>query len=375
MIQRTLQKAITDHFWQQKIVIIYGPRQAGKTTLVKQILSEHPVKSLYLNCDEPDINAALTNRTSTELRSLVGTAKLIVLDEAQTVHNIGLSLKLLVDTYPDLQIIATGSSSFELSNSVKEPLTGRAREFLLLPFSFSELAGATSPLEANRLLSERLVYGSYPEVVNADMTAKPEIISHLASSYLYRDILDLTRIKNPDVLDRLLKALALQIGSEVSFNELSGLLGVDKRTIEHYVELLEKGFILFRIGPLSRNLRKELGKMRKIYFYDLGIRNALIRNLNPLDLRNDVGALWENYLMVERLKNNMLHSRQNNSYFWRTYDQKEIDLVEESEGLMHGFEFKYKQTSYRPPKNFLQAYPGSTIELITRDDYQDFVMN
>ena len=283
--------------------------------------------------------------TSTELRALIGSRTLVVIDEAQRVRNIGLTLKLLVDAYANLQIIATGSSSFELSNHIAEPLTGRKVEFHLYPLAVAELLTQETPLESARLLERRLRYGAYPGVVTSDDPA--ETILELANSYLFRDALEYQAVKNPDLLRRLLQALALQIGSEVSYNELAQLIGIDRATIERYVALLEKAFIIFHLPPFSRNLRKELARLRKVYFYDLGIRNTLINNFNPLALRNDIGALWENFFISERLKFNHNRRRHVNPYFWRTYDRAELDYLEEAEGQLLGFECKWTATRWR----------------------------
>jgi len=368
---RAIQPAIEAALFKGKIVVIYGARQVGKTTLVKKILDRHPDRALYLNCDEPDTRDALTNRTSTELAALMGRRSLIVIDEAQRVRDIGLALKLLVDNFPDLQIIATGSSSFELSNTISEPLTGRKIEFHLHPLSVAELLTQETALEATRLLERRLRYGMYPGVILADDPV--ETVVEIATSYLYRDVLEHQSVKGPDVLRRLLQALALQVGNEVSYNELSTLFGIDRATVERYVALLEKAFIIFHLPPFSRNLRKELAKLRKVYFYDLGIRNALINNFNPLDLRNDRGALWENFFISERMKFNRNQRRHVNTYFWRTYDRAELDYLEEEGGRLVGFECKWAAAQWRPPAAFTAAYAESQVHLVNRANYLEFL--
>ena len=286
---RTMQPHIEANLYKGKAIIIYGARQVGKTTLCRSIMQHHASDSLYLNCDEPDIRQMLTHKTSTELKAMLGSKSLIVIDEAQRVKDIGLTLKLIIDNYPEIQVIATGSSSFDLSNETKEPLTGRKLEYYLYPLAIAELLEQENRIETQRLLETRLIYGTYPGVVNADEPAST--IAEIASSYLYRDILEVQTVKNPDQLHRLLQALALQVGGEVSYNELGRLLSLDRATIARYVSLLEQAYVIFHLPPFSRNLRKELGKQRKIYFYDLGVRNALINNFNPLSLRQDVSAL------------------------------------------------------------------------------------
>lgn len=373
MIQypRAIQGAVEAALFRGKVVVIYGARQVGKTTLVKEILTRYPERGLYLNCDEPDIRDALTHRTSTELRALMGRRTLVVIDEAQRVRDIGLALKLLVDNFADLQVIATGSSSFELSNTINEPLTGRKTEFWLFPLSVAELSEHETPLEASRLLERHLRYGMYPHVVTADNPV--ETVLEIATSYLYRDVLEYQSVKGPEFLRRLLQALALQIGNEVSYNELASLLQIDRTTVERYIALLEKAFIIFHLPPFSRNLRKELSKLRKVYFYDLGIRNALINNFNALELRPDTGALWENFFVAERLKYNHNRRRWVNTYFWRTYDGPELDYLEEADGYLTAFECKWTASRWRPPELFTTTYPQSETHLVNRANYLDFL--
>ncbi len=352
---------------------MYGARRVGKTTLAKEILKKHGDEKGYFNCEEPDINAALTNKTSTELKKLIGSRKLVVLDEAQKVKDIGLTLKLLVDTFPEIQVIATGSSSFDLANSTSEPLTGRAFEFRLFPFSIEELEQKYSKQEIERLLETFLRFGTYPEIIEADSGFAQELITDITKNYLYKDILEFERLKNPDLVLKLLQALALQLGSEVSYTELANLLGVDKVTIERYIQILEKAFVIFRVTPLSRNLRNELTKTRKIYFCDLGIRNSLINNFNEVQLRTDIGALWENFCIVERMKFNIARKRTPNCYFWRTYDQKELDYLEEEGGEFKVFEFKWRNSKFIFPKDFKEAYRKFDFKLIRRDNFWDLL--
>lgn len=373
IIKRTIQNAIKKSLFKGKVVIIYGSRQVGKTTLVKEILKNYPKNSEYYNCDEIDIRQALTDKTSTELKTFFAGKKLAILDEAQRIKNIGLTLKIIADNFPDIQIIATGSSSFDLSNEISEPLTGRKLEFYLYPFSLQELKNVYSKLELKRLLERRIIYGMYPEVVLNESNAKTNLKT-LVSSYTYKDILQYQKIKSPEVLEKLLQALALQVGNEVSYNELAGLVGVDKNTVSNYVQILEKAFIIFRLSPFSRNLRNELKKLRKIYFYDTGIRNALINNLNPMDLRQDAGCLWENFVINERVKENSNNSFDKNIYFWRSRQGQEIDYIEEEAGKLDAFEIKWKEDKFKKPTIFLDHYSNSKISLINKNNFEKFIL-
>lgn len=375
LITRIIQEKVEKALFKGKIVIIYGPRQVGKTTIVKQIKEKYSDDTAYFNCDEPDIRESLTNKTSTELREFLNLdrKKLIVLDEAQRVKNIGITLKLIVDNFPEIQVIATGSSSFDLANEISEPLTGRKNEFFLYPFSLEELGQIYSEIEMDRLLENRMIFGMYPEIIlNKDDLEKS--LKSLVQSYLYKDVLQYQNIKNPEILGKLLQALALQVGNEVSYNELAGTVGVDKNTIASYIQILEKAFIIFRLNPYSRNLRSEIKKLRKIYFYDNGVRNALINNLNPLNLRQDQGASWENFILSERVKYNNNNALDKNLYFWRTKQKQEIDFLEESNGALSAFELKWQKDKFNIPKAFSDAYPGVKVDLVNRKNYRKFVM-
>jgi len=372
IVERTILKRIERYLFKGKIIAIYGARQVGKTTLVKELIKKFPDDSVYLNCDEPDIRTLLSNKTSTELRFVVGNKKLVVIDEAQRVKDIGVTLKLMVDNFPEKQIVVTGSSSFELTGKIAEPLTGRKIDFILFPFSLEEISQIYSPLEIRRLLPRFLVFGMYPEVVLKPELSR-EILRSIAYSYAFKDIFQLYRIKNPEVLERLLQALALQLGAEVSYNELSGLVGVDKNTVANYIRILEQAFVVFKLSPFSRNLRNELKKLRKVFFYDVGIRNAYINNFNPIDLRDDVGKLWENFVILERMKLLFNHGIHANLYFWRK-NRREIDLIEERNGKLFAYEIKWRKTKVRPPRSFQEAYPNSQFSVITRENFLEFLL-
>lgn len=376
MISRIIQQEIEKNLFKNKVLLLIGARQIGKTTLLKQVLLNCREKSLWLNADESDVKRKLENATtSTQLLQLFGNAKLIVIDEAQQVEGIGLKLKLIIDTNPELQIIATGSSAFELLQKSNEPLTGRKKEYHLYPISFSEMVNHTSLLTEQRLLENRLIYGSYPEVINNPGNEK-EVLKEITNSYLYKDVLRYDGIKKASVIDKLLVALALQVGSEVSYNELAKTIGnINSATVEKYIDLLEKAFVVYKLPALSRNLRNEIKKGKKIYFYDNGIRNAIINNFNPLALRNDKGALWENFLMSERMKKNSYAKHFCNTYFWRTFDQAEVDYIEEYDGALHIFEFKWKSNNKKVPASLLNSYTVNSTFIVDTDNYEGFIGN
>lgn len=372
MISRILLETIKSKLYQGKAIILLGARQTGKTTLLKNLIAPTDAV-LFLNADEMDVQAIFEAPNSSYFKKQFEKYKCVIIDEAQRISDIGLKLKLITDEIPELQLIATGSSAFELANHVNEPLTGRKWEYQLFPLSWNEMVSHHGLMEEKRLLEHRIVFGYYPDVVNASGDEK-EVLKQLTDSYLYKDILMWEQIKKPDKIIKLLQALALQVGNEVSYNELAKIVNLDKETIEKYIILLEQTFIIFRLGALSRNLRKELSRSRKIYFYDNGIRNALIANFQPLSLRSDIGALWENFLISERIKSNNYSGKFYNSYFWRTQDQQEIDFIEEYDGKMHTFEFKWS-TSKSPKlsKTFANAYPDYSYHVVNQDNYTEFI--
>lgn len=375
MYTRNLQSVIQERCFQGKAIILLGARQVGKTTLFKKIIQEQQVDALYLNCDEPQTVAALTKCNLKELQMVIGANKFVVIDEAQKVDNIGLTLKLIVDNMPDVQVIATGSSAFELRNCLNEPLTGRKYEYQMFPLSSKEIYQSSGYIDLKGLLETRLIYGSYPDILNHANDAR-ELLRMLTDSYLYKDILATDNLRKPDVLDKLLRALAFQVGSEVSYNELAQTIGTDSKTVERYIELLEKCYIIFRLHGLSRNLRNELKKAKKIYFYDNGVRNAVIQQFAPLELRNDAGALWENFFISERIKRNHYQQNYCNIYFWRTKSQLEIDYIEEQNGQMTAFEMKWnpKKSNTSIPDAFLKAYDVKETVVITPENYLEYLL-
>lgn len=373
MIERLLKNLIEKRLYRNKAIIVIGPRQVGKTTLLKMLVSDTKNKVLEWNCDEPDVRRRLTEPTSTELKAEIGDADLILIDEAQRIKNIGITLKLLIDNYPEKQVIATGSSAIEMSNSINEPLTGRKYEYVMYPFSCEELFNEFGEQEERRMLERRLIYGSYPEVVN-NSGEERETLTELVGSYLYKDIFSFQDVRKPEIIEQLLQALALQIGSEVSYNELGRLLGLNTATVQRYIDLLEKSYVVFHLRSFSRNVRSELKKSRKIYFYDNGVRNALIGDYKPLALRNDTGALWENYIIAERLKHNTYNTFYGKSYFWRTQQQQEIDYIEDIDGMLHTYEFKWNEGKHpRLTDTFAKAYPDHTYTVVSPENYQSFV--
>jgi predicted AAA+ superfamily ATPase len=373
MISRILVDRLLQKLFKQKAIIVLGPRQVGKTTLLKNLAFD-PHEILWLNADEIDVQQTLSEVSSGSFKALLGKKKIFIIDEAQRIENIGLKLKLITDNLPEIQVIATGSSSFDLANRVNEPLTGRKWEYNLYPLSYQELVEHHGLLTENRLLEHRLVYGYYPEVVS-NPGEEEERLKLICHSYLYKDVLLWERLHKSDKLVRLLQALAHQIGSQVSFNELAEICSMDPKTIEKYVNLLEQAFVIFRLPSFSRNLRNELKSSRKIYFYDNGIRNAIINNFNPIALRSDVGFLWENFLVSERLKFNSYHLLNKNSFFWRTVNQQEIDLIEEYGGQLHAYEFKWNtKKTVRLTKTFQNAYPNSTFDVINPNNLHEFLL-
>ncbi len=373
MIERQIGESILSRFEDPKAIILLGPRQAGKTTLLKALIKGQNRKSLWLNGDYSDIRELFIKPNADKFRAVFGDTEIVVIDEAQRIEDIGLCLKIIVDEIPGVKVIASGSSSFELANKVNEPLTGRKWEYMLYPFSYQEMCNSASILEENRMLEHRLVYGYYPDVVNNPGDSR-EMLTELANSYLYKDILTWERVQKPAALEKLVQALAFQVGNEVSYNELSKVVGLDNETVERYIGFLEKAFIVFPLPSFSRNIRNELNKSRKIYFYDNGLRNAAIQQFSPAGLRSDIGALWENFLISERMKylgNNKLYA---NRFFWRTRSQQKIDYIEESDGMLNAFEFKWSLNKKAfLPKTFQQAYPEHRFEVINQDNYQKFL--
>ncbi|HOP13606.1 MAG TPA: ATP-binding protein [Lentimicrobium sp.] len=371
--QRTLQAKITEWLFQGKVIILYGPRQVGKTTLANEIISGQS-GALYLNCERQQVWELLNSGNQDRIRQYLGDAKIVVFDEAQKIPQIGSLLKLLIDTYPEIQYLATGSSSFDLSNTLSEPLTGRNVKFIMYPVSLIELSPHFNRFQKDEMLENLLLFGSYPDIIDRPESQKRKLLDELTSDYLFRDVLRFENIRRSDILVNLLKAIALQTGNEVSMRELSNLLKVAVETVQRYLLLLEQSFVLFSLPSFSRNLRNEISKGRKYYFYDLGIRNNLLQNFTPLSSRNDTGQLWENFCIIERNKKNQAKDRRVNMYFWRTYQQQEIDLIEEHEGILDTFEFKWKsRPGQKIPSGFRNAYPQSTYQIIDRENYHNFL--
>jgi predicted AAA+ superfamily ATPase len=372
MIKRRLEQPIRDKLFKGKALILTGPRQTGKTTLMRQLFAQTG-RVLWLNGDDPETRLLMEDITTAKWQRLIGDHKIVVLDEAQRIGDIGIKLKLVTDQIPEVQLVASGSSAFEIANQINEPLTGRKWHFHLFPLSYGEMVAHHGFVEEMKMLPDRLVYGYYPEVVNNPGDER-NVLTQLTDSFLYKDILMWERIKKPEKLIRLLQALAYQLGNEVSYHELGQITDLDNQTVENYITLLEQTFVIFRLPPLSRNLRKELKSKRKIYFYDNGIRNALIAQFQALDIRQDIGPLWENWFISERKKWLHYHNRPANCFFWRTQDQQEIDYVEERDGVMWACELKWSpKTKVRFSKTFTDAYPMHETILINKDNFFEYL--
>ena len=374
MIHRILEDQVLAQLGNGKAILIMGARQVGKSTLLNTLFGQRE-NVLWMNGDDLDIQELFSQMTSSRLKALLGKADMLIIDEAQRISDIGLRLKLITDQIKGVQVIATGSSSFELASKVNESLAGRKREFRMFPLSFSEMASHSNLLQELRLIPHRMVYGYYPEVVS-NPGSEHIILKELSDSFLYKDVLSLDSINKPDKIVRLLKALAYQIGSQVSYHEVGQLVGLDSKTVERYIDILEKSYIIFRLGTFSRNLRNELKNSRKIYFWDLGIRNILISNLSQVENRTDTGALWENYVIIERLKRNFYQGSIAQSWFWRTQQQKEIDYLEEENGQLSAYEFKWndKKAISNAPESFAKAYPSAIYRVITPKNVDEFLL-
>lgn len=373
MISRTLSSRIQQRWFSGKAILLLGARQVGKTTLLKNLVPRLATSAVWLNGDNPQDRALLSGINSDRAKRLFPEGTVVVVDEAQRLENTGLTLKIIHDACPGIQLIATGSSSFELSDRIREAMTGRKWTFHLFPISIEELIRASSAVEVERSLESRLLYGSYPDLINR-AGAEEDVLLELTTDYLYKDVFALRDLRKPEALDKLVQALAFQIGNQVSFRELAQLTGLDKETVERYIWLLEEAFIVFRLPSFSRNLRNELKKSRKVFFWDLGVRNAIIQRFTPLELREDIGPLWENFLLVERKKWLSNHGIPAKTYFWRTHQQQEIDYLEEKEGQLAAYEFKWrnkKKASF--PKAFTSTYPDAEVQQVTRTNYLDFV--
>lgn len=374
MIIRSLQTHIESKFFKQKAIIVTGARQVGKTTMLKQLVNKTGLPFVFLNCDEANVRTTLTDISIERLKSIIGSNKFIFIDEAQRVTNIGLTLKLIVDNFTDVQLLVTGSSSLDLAVGIKESLTGRKFEYHLFPFSVAELVEDTNILIEEQALEKRLIYGTYPDAINYPGEEK-ELLLNLTNSYLFKDILSLTGIRKPLQLEKLVQALALQIGNEVSYTELGQMIEADKLTVERYIDLLEQCFVVFRLGAYSNNLRNEIKKSKKIYFYDTGIRNAVIENFSMIGLRQDAGQLFENYIVSEYIKASNNKRKHAKYYFWRSFQQQEIDLIEEIDGKINAIEIKWNENKkVRFPSTFLDAYSTNETYVINKSNYTSFLI-
>ena len=369
-IDRILRKTLAENFHIGKAIVLIGPRQVGKSTVIKEVLAQKDY--LFLDGDDFSVQQQLAEPNTSYLRRLIGDNKIVFIDEAQRIKNIGITAKIIIDQFKDVQLILSGSSAFELNNEINEPLTGRKWEYNMYPISYEELEKKLGLSEVSKQLEQRIIYGMYPDVFNYPSKER-EVLENLINSYLYKDILLLSNIKKADVLQKLTQALALQIGSEVSYNELAQLIGVNKETVSSYIDILEKAYVLYRVNPFSRNLRNEIKTNRKVYFYDTGLRNALISNFNALEIRQDKGALWENFLISERIKYLKYHKIYAKTYFWRTAQQQEIDWIEEIDGKITAYEFKWNaRKKPKIPQKFIDAYQAD-VKVIDINNYIDFI--
>lgn len=375
IIQRIATENIKKALVAGKVLVLYGPRRVGKTTLIKKLLFDREGKYLLLNGDELSVREAMSSQDKQILTDLLADNAILAIDEAQRIENIGINLKILVDNFPDRIFLASGSASFDLASKISESLTGRKNTRFLYPICFEELKTSFGLYEAKKQLERWLIYGTYPEVVTQENSQdRKNYLDELVGSYLYKDLLEMEGIKHPNKLVDLLRLLAFQIGQEVSLTELATNLTINRETVERYLDLLEKSFVVFKVSGFSRNLRKEIAKNNRYYFYDNGVRNSLIQNFNPLNLRDDIGKLWENFMYIERMKANHYSGVHANTYFWRTYDQKEIDMVEEREGRLFGYEFKWQGEIRKAAKEeFLKTYSNATVKTITKDNFEDFL--
>ncbi len=375
MIRRQLQSTIESRLFKGKAIILIGARQVGKSTLFAQIASTREESIINLNCDEPEVKELLSDLNTQGLQTLIGKNKIMIIDEAQRVKDIGMTLKRITDNFPDVQLLVTGSSALGLQDKLNEPLTGRKYEYHLYPISTGELYSNDGLLRVKQSLETRLIYGSYPDVINHTDEAK-ELLMNIADSYLYKDLLSLDDIRRPMLLEKILIALALQVGSEVSYNEIAQTVGSDSKTVEKYIDLLSKCYIIFQLNAFSRNIRTELKKSKKIYFYDNGIRNAILQNFAPITLRQDIGALWENFIISERIKANHYNRRYVKSYFWRTTTQQEIDYIEECDGAFSVFEMKWnpKKANTTIPQSFQKNYNVAEIAIVTPMNYLEHII-
>lgn len=373
MITRTLEKAIQSKFFRGKAIVLIGPRQTGKTTLIKKILEAHRNESLILDGDDPSTQSILSRPNLQQLKQIIGRNSIMFIDEAQRIHEIGLTVKIVIDQLPDVQVILSGSSAFELANQTSEPLTGRKWTNQLWPISWQEWQDHVGYVKAEQDLENRLVFGFYPDVLNHPHEGEI-VLKELAESYLYKDVLIFGNLKKPTEIQKLVQALAYQLGNEVSYAELGQIVGIDPKTIDRYITILEQAKVVYRLAPLSRNLRNEIKSNRKIYFYDNGIRNAIIGQLQPMAIRQDVGALWENFLMSERLKAVHYHQLSVNSFFWRTRQQQEVDYVEERDGNFFGYEFKWNERrKVKFPKTFTETYKADNM-IVNRANFRNFIL-